>query len=347
MYDIEEVLVKDIIVKKIKVETEKIKVTLLSYGGTLMDLQTKNCQNDFETIVLGYDKVSDYFHDGACFGKNVGRVAGRIACHNFSLNGVVYDTESNSNGNTLHGGANGIAKRNFETMFIEDSSYINVIFSTIQKSSYDSFPGDLTLKITYKISKSNSELQIIYDGTTTEDTLVNITNHSYFNLIGNYDSDVLPEKLQINSSSYFDMDQNMIPKKISKLTKTMDFKQAKEIGKDINDEYLTTHSSNGYDHYFRFDKTDINEPQIVLSDSISKRKLTIYTTYPGVVMYSYNYPELGRIMMYDVPTNKNMGVALECQYAPDVCNNNFFDEGVLKVGEKYHEEICYKFEVMS
>ena len=345
MYNVVEEVIDDILIKKIKIETKDLKVVLLSYGAVIMDLQSKNCQGEFESVVLGYENTAEYLENKGCFGANVGRVAGRINKGEFTLNGNSYSVDTNSNGNCLHGGYNGINKRNFSTMYVEEKDSLNVIFTTVQKQEYDHFPGDLNLKITYKISKIEGSIKIIYDAVSNKDTLVNLTNHSYFNLRGNYDALILDETLKIDADTFFEEDNNMIPSKVLPVTKVMDFREEKEIGSDIEDSYLINHSANGYDHYFRFNERDSDKPQIILTDNFSKRKLSISTTYPGVVMYSFNYPNKEKIMNYNVVEEKHIGVALECQYAPDSINNKFFEEGILKANEEFHEEICYKFEV--
>ena len=345
MYSVEEEVIDDILIKKIKIETKHLKVVLLSYGAVIMDLQSKNCQGEFESVVLSYENTAEYLENLGCFGANVGRVAGRISEGKFILNNLSYSVETNSNGNCLHGGNNGINKRNFSTMYVEEKDCLNVIFTTVQKNEYDHFPGDLDLKITYKISKIDGSIKVIYDAVSSEDTLVNLTNHSYFNLRGNYDALILDESLKIAADTFFEEDNNMIPSRVLPVTKVMDFRKAKEIGADIKNPYLQDHSANGYDHYFRFAERDSDKTQIILTDNFSKRKLSISTTYPGVVLYSFNYPNKEKIMKYNVVEEKYIGVALECQYAPDSINNKFFDEGILKANKKYHEEICYKFEV--
>lgn len=326
--------------KLITVQTKDLKVELLNYGACVRNLFVKDKTLQFKSVVLSYDNLDDYYNDGECFGKVCGPVAGRIKDGQFTVNYKTYKLPTDAQQNNLHSAPNGFDKTFFDVYVLENDSRVDVHFFTTY--SRQDYPGNLSVSIDYYIYKTKPEIEIKYNTTTDKDTLCNMTNHTYFNLSGNCKYQVLDEYLQINASKYGKVNDKMIIESLES-SSVMDFTTPKQIKKDILDPSLELSVASGIDHYFLFDKQSYEIPNVILEDKQSNIKLSIYTTNPGVVVYTYNYPNKKNLLFGK--NIKNTAIALECQHLPNGINMNLHDKSILKHNDSYTEYVKWVFEV--
>ncbi len=323
----------------------KMSVVLSTYGASFYDLIIPDKENNLESVILTPSNLDDFYNSTGYFGKTVGRFSGRIDNAMCEINNVKYDLDKNWNGvNSLHGGYKGISFANFDYCICQNDEYTDVVFFYEEKENQ--LPGDVKYKIRYRIMENNNEINLMFNAISTKDTLVNLTNHVYFNLSGNGKRDCLNQLIQFNCDKYTKLNNNLITISVDKVNNVMDFRKMHKLGDFIYDESLQNHTAKGYDHCFI--KEDMNKPEIaVMQDDISGRKLTVKTSYPTLVCYSGCYP-------VDVDFNKEKfkikqyySVCLECQYIPNGINMENEDSAMLKKGEEYNHYITYSFDILK
>ena len=276
-------------------------------------------------------------------GKTIGRTGGRISDSRFTLNGKEYIINSNDP-NGLHGGIDGVSYKEFDYVKAETNDYYEVLFSYYSNNLESGYPGDLILKVIYRLYKEVNKLTINYDAIASEDTLLNLSNHSYFNLSGNAKDNILNHELYINASK-MERVEKLIPREIVDCDKIYSFKNMHKVGDYLMNKEIIN-NTNGYDFPYIFDKTDNNKYNIILKESNSKRKMEIKTSYPVVVLYTCNY--VGNEIMNN---NKKMepyyAICLECMFHPNAINSDFLKEkkDILLKDKKYDENIELYFEV--
>ena len=318
-------------------------VTLCNVGASIYDIKTIDIDKNLESILYTTNKENDFPFDNSYFGKTIGRTGGRISDSKFKLNGVEYIIKSNDP-NGLHGGIDGLSFKEFQYDKYEDKDYYQVNFSYLSKDMESGYPGNLILNVVYRLYKNENKLTINYNAISDQDTLLNLSNHSYFNLSGNSKSNILNHELYINSSK-MERIENLIPKEIVECDYIYSFKNMHKIGDYLmHDEIIN--NTNGYDFPYIFDKCSIDECNIILKDNKSKRVLKMKTTYPVVVMYTCNYHG-NEIMNNKKEMDSYYAVCLECMYHPNTINSDFIDDkkDVLKKNKKYNETIELYFEV--
>lgn len=306
-------------------------VSVMDFGATVTEISVPNKNGVFENVVLGFDTFNEYAHSNHCIGATCGRYAGRIKGGRFNLGNEVYPLQVNDGENTLHGGAIGFHKRLWTATLGGDC--IELFY--LSPDGDQSFPGELLTKVTYRVAEDN-ELIIEYKALSNKPTVLNLTNHSYFNLTGCVE-DVLTHELLINASKYTPSDSGFIPTgEIASIPKLLEFKTSKQIGNSI-------HEINGFNHNYIIDG-EFGEFRFAaeLSHFDSGRKMSVYTTEPALMVYTANYlPKVkgkeGK--MYD----KYYCVCLEAQHFPDSPNNPHFPSTVLLPGEVYLQKTLYKF----
>lgn len=319
--------------KFITLENEYIKITFCDIGASIVALFTKDRDGVFADVVLGYSEPKDYRQFGCYFGAVCGRVANRIDKGQFILNGQRYQLDINNGDNHLHGGNAGCSVVDFDYQLIEDNK---IIFTKILVDGASGYPGNVEIRISYTLSDNN--IIIDYYGVSDQDTILNLTNHSYFNLNGHSSGDILEHYLTINADTYIPINERCIPLGIkTKVDSTVfDFKMAKKIGKDINKEDAQLLIARGYDHSF-----EVNEHCATLYSKTSGRCLDVYTTNQGMQLYTGNWIDdvEGKGYVYQ----RNAGVALETQYHPDAVNQSTFDQPILRKGESYNHQtrLCF------
>ncbi len=328
-----------------------VEAKITNYGGIVVSLKVPDRNGKFEDVVLGYDSLADYMKATPYFGCIVGRYGNRIAKGKFTLDGKEYTLAKNDGKNHLHGGVKGFDKVLWQ--LVNDGSENphskegHQSLALIYKSPdlEEGYPGNLVARVTYTLTDDN-ELRIDYQAETDKKTHCNLTNHSYFNLTGDYKRDILSHEMMINASAITPVDKGLIPTgEIKKLDGSpLDFRQPKPIGKDIaaNDEQIKF--GLGYDHNWAL---NVNDSTFTLAARVTEaesgRGMEVWTTEPGVQFYSGNFLD-GTLegkggKMYQ----KRAGFCLETQHFPDSPNQPKFPSTVLEPGWIYRTTTVYKF----
>lgn len=317
-------------------------VTLSSLGAGIVAVTVPDATGNMANVVLGYKDPASYLADGPCAGKIPGRFANRIALGHFTLDGKDYTLAVNNGPNALHGGPTGFMNRIWDSSLNGDS----VEFSYRAADGEEGYPGNLDVKAIYTWTDDN-ELKLQLHAETDAPTVINLTNHVYFNLDGENAGSVLDHRLRLNATRYLPTDDTQIPTgELAPVKDTpMDFTEFKAIGQDINADFHPLKVGKGYDHCWVCDgysKGTVKEVA-VLRSSKSGRELRISTSQPGMQIYTGNWlagcPESisgGTYNDYD-------GVAIECQNFPDAPNHPEFPSSRLDPDEKYNETIIFKF----
>ena len=346
MYTIEKVFnynSKD--VKLITIDNNRnMTVKLLSYGAAIVELSVPDREGVVENIVLTHENIETYINNPPYFGVTLGRASGRIAEGTFTLDGKIYALSKNFGENHGHGGPKGLSFQVWDYDIREDENKTIVEFKYLSKDLEENYPGNLDITVIYTLTESN-ELFIEYEASTDKKTLCNLTNHSYFNLSGNCKRKITDQTLKIKSNYFLELNNNMIPtgKLIDVVDTPMDFRQSQLIGRDIEISYEQLAITNGYDHPWMLEG---EKPQIEMIDSISGRKMAISTTYPSVVVYTYNFPNNEKLKNAGVGS-KHVGICFETQYEPDGINHGNLNSAILNAGEKYYEKTEFKFSIIQ
>ncbi len=319
-----------------------IKLKLMSYGALIVELIAPDREGNLENIVLTYENIKEYIKNTPYFGATVGRTAGRIGRGRFVLDGRRYELNKNAGGNHIHGGYGGFSFRNWNYSIKEEINKASVEFTYFSKDMEEGYPGNLKVKVMYTLTDDN-ELIIEYKANSDRNTLCNLTNHTYFNLSGNYKRKVTEQYLKILSDSFLETDDNLVPtgKLLAVNNTPMDFNCQKPIGRDIESDYKPLKQAGGYDHPWLLSGS---EEQVELYDEPSGRKMTISTTYPCVVVYTYNFPGNERLK-YGIVGSKYDGICYETQYEPDGINHEGLNSAELTAGGFYNERTVFKLEV--
>lgn len=320
------------------------RVKLINIGAALVSVEVPDATGALRDVVLGYRTFDDYLRDPAAMGKTVGRYANRIAKGVFTLNDKQYRLPVNNGRNHLHGGPGGFQIKVWGSRVEDDA----VVFSYQSADGEEGYPGELGVEVTYTWSETH-ELKIAYFARTSEDTLVNLTNHAYFNLDGEGAGTILDQELTLFADVYLPDDKFQIPTgEFAPVAGTpFDFRTAKPIGQEIeaDDEQLVI--GNGYDHCWviRNSSPGALVPAARLFSPNSGIELTVATTQPGVQVYTGNYLYGTGCSKKGREHDNREGVAIECQNFPDAPNHPQFPTAVLRADQIYDEEIVYRFSV--
>lgn len=322
-----------------------VKVT--NYGATVTSISVPDRDGKVADIALGYNRVEDYINavDKPYFGAIVGRYGNRIAKGQFSIDGESYSLAINNAPNHLHGGVIGFDKVVWDAKPVVGTGWTGVELKYLAKDKEEGYPGNLNVTVTYKWSNQN-ELTVDYLATTDKATPVNLTQHTYFNLSGEGNGDILGHELMINAKHYTPVDANLIPTgEIAEVTGTpFDFTVAKPIGRDIGLEHEQLKFGLGYDHNWVLGNDD---GKLITAASVheptSGRTMEIKTTEPGIQFYCGNFLD-GRLKgKSDKPYLHRGGFCLETQHYPDSPNQPGFPSSILKPGEKYETTTSFRF----
>ena len=312
-------------------------VKISNYGGIVTSFIVTDKKGGRSSIVVGFDSLSGYLAKPPYFGALIGRYGNRIGDAKFTLDGKTYTLAANNGKNALHGGLKGFDKVVWDASIFNDS-LPSLKLDYLSKDGEEGYPGNLKVTVQYSLS-NDDELKITYDAVTDKATPVNLTNHSYFNLTGNVDNNILGQTLMINADHYTPVDSTLIPTGEIRSVKgtPFDFTSPKQIGRDIDSV------KGGYDHNWVLNRRDGSLQELaVLSDSISGRSLEVYTTEPGLQFYTGNFLD-GKLINHDgKPIKQHSALCLETQHFPDSPNKPDFPSTILKPGEKYHSETVYK-----
>ncbi|MGW0421386.1 aldose epimerase family protein [Streptomyces sp. NPDC003015] len=301
-------------------ERAGVRVRILSYGGIVQSVEVPDRDGRTADVVLGFAGLEGYLeHSGPYLGAFVGRYANRIAGGRFELDGVTYALAPNNAPNSLHGGERGFDKRVWD---MEPAGEHGVRLSRVSPHGEEGFPGRLEVSGTYSLDESGA-LRISYEAVTDAPTIVNLTNHSYFNLAGSGNAG--GHELRIDASRFTPVDADLIPTGVEEVAGTrFDFRQSRKVGA-------------GYDHNFVLDK-GITEQAVAVAelyDPASGRLLTVATTEPGLQLYTADH--------LTEPFAPGDGIALETQHFPDSPNRPEFPSTVLRPGEVFRSETVYGF----
>lgn len=317
-------------------------ITITDWGATVMSINVEDRKGRFADIALGYDDLKGLLEDKNFFGGTIGRYGNRIAKGQFKLDGNTYDLPKNNGPNTLHGGAEGFNKRLW-TPKVKGSS---LEMSYLSPDGEMGFPGNLHATVTFSLTENN-ELRIEYSATTDKDTVVNLTNHTYFDLAGQSHGDILQHRLTMRAPQFTPVDDTLIPTGELRDVKgaPFDFASAHAIGERIGQDDQQLKFGRGYDHNFALDRsvTDGKAVAAEVYDPASGRVLQVLTTEPGLQFYSGNFLD-GTVVGkggYKYPLRS--GFCLETQHFPDSPNHPNFPSTVLKPGARYHTVTVYRF----
>ena len=318
-------------------------VSFLNYGGIITEIITPNKAGVQENVVLGYRDYADYLNNKTYFGALIGRVAGRIENSTFVLNGDTYHVPEVENGHSLHGGPGGLHTKVFEVETLEHDTSTEAVLYYTSEDGDQGYPGTVTYKVSYVLADDNT-FTIRYEAVSTKDTVLTITNHSYFNLSGNLKETILDHDITLNASQFVELDEELIPtgKILPVSGTTFDFTQ----GRSVRDAVDSTDPQNkvalqGYDHYFIFD--DTKGDVVVVKDPKSGRKLTVQTDQPGMVMYTSNSLD-DSLTLKEAQSQKYLGVCLETQSSPASLEHDGFPSIFLPKNEVYRSKTSFRFE---
>lgn len=313
-------------------------VKIMDYGCTIKEIWVPDRDGRLSNVCLGYDKIEDYQRNNGYFGAVVGRYANRIAKAKFSLNGTEYTLASNDGQNHLHGGEKGFDRYVWRHEIQGDA----LIFRRTSPHMEEGYPGNLEVKVTYQWGEDNA-LTITYDADCDRDTVVNLTNHCYFNLKG--EGDILGHLLKLNAQQYTPVDAETIPigKNYPVEGTPFDFREAKAIGKEIGADCEQLRNGGGYDHNFVLDGSGMRQGAAV-AEPATGRRMEMFTTQPGVQFYSGNFISSRTEKIAFQP---RQGFCLETQHFPDSPNRPDFPSTVLRKGEHYCHTTVYAFSVQK
>jgi len=321
---------------------------IATFGGVGVSLKVPDRNGKLGDVVLGYDSVEGYVNDKPHLGALIGRYGNRIAHAQFSLDGKTYTLAKNNGENSLHGGLKGFDKVVWSAKEIPAKDGQSLELSYLSKDGEEGFPGNLKVTVTYTLTDTNA-LRIDYRATTDKKTVVNLTNHSYFNLSGPGSGDILGTVLMIEADKFTPVNASMIPTgELRDVTGTpLDFRKPTAIGARIGqgDEQLKL--GNGYDHNFVLRRAPGEKNETLAAravDPASGRVLEVWTTEPGVQLYTANYLD-GVKGKGGVIYNRRTAFCLETQHFPDSPNQPQFPSTVLNPGAVYHTVTTYKFSV--
>lgn len=318
-------------------------VTLSSLGAGITEIRVPDGAGKLANVVLAYANPADYMDDGPCLGKIPGRYANRIAKGHLEVDGKTYQLNINNGPNALHGGPTGFQNRIWDVEELSDG----VRFTYRAKDGEENYPGAVTAVAEYRWTENNV-LTLHLSATTDAPTVINLTNHAYFNLDGADAGTILHHRLRINAAKYLPTDTSQIP--TGELTPVkgtpMDFTTSKEIGKEINVDFEPLKIGKGYDHCWVIDnweKGKIVEEAVVLEAEKSGRVLTVSSTQPGVQIYTGNWLAGSPLNCSGRSYEDYDGVAIEMQGFPDAPNKPGFPSQTLLPGEKYNQTIKFAF----
>lgn len=315
----------------------KISVNIITYGGAIQSILVPGKNGETVDVALGYDDVKGYQTHGGYIGALIGRIGNRIRNGEFELNGVKYHIFNNEKNASLHGGKNGFDKKVWNASVEGDK----LVLTYLSKDGEENYPGNLSVKVTYSVE--NSSLKIVYDATTDKDTVLNLTNHCYFNLSGQGNGTAEDTILQIFADKITPMDENLLTDgRFMDVNGTVfDFNEGKAIGKDINSDDQQIKFGGGFDHNFVLNKKGNGLFAVAVSPRTNV-KMECYTDQPGVQFYAGNFMG-GTFGKGGKEYIKRGAFCLETQNYPNAVNCPEYPSCVLKPGEKYHTETVYKF----
>jgi len=317
-----------------------VKARVMNLGATLVSVEVPDKDGNTADVVLGFDTPAEYPEKSPYFGCTTGRCANRIAKGKFTLDGTKYTLAVNNGDNHLHGGLVGFDKVIWQAAEVNAEDGSAVEFTYLSVDGEEGYPGNLSVTVTYKLTEDN-ELSIAYKATTDKPTILNLTNHTYWNLAGHNSGDVLGHEMMINADRYTVVDEGSIPTgELRDVAGTeMDFTSPQAIGARIGE---IPGDPGGYDHNYVLNGAGGLSLCAKVTEPVSGRVMEVYTTEPGVQLYVGNYLD-GIAGKNGANYTIRTGLCLECQHFPDSPNQEGFPTTVLRQGEEYKQITVHKF----
>ena len=321
-----------------------MEVCITNFGGRIVSVMVPDKDGQMRDVVLGFDSIQDYISKPSDFGASIGRYANRINQGKFTLDGVEYQLPRNNYGHCLHGGPQGFQYRVYDAVQLNPQE---LQLTYVAKDGEEGFPGNITCKVIMKLTDDNA-IDIQYEAETDKPTIVNMTNHSYFNLDGDAGSNA-EHLLTIDADYYTPVDSTfMTTGELVPVEDTpMDFRTPMPVGERINDfDFVQLKNGNGYDHNWVLNaKGDINRRAASLKSQKTGIVLDVYTNEPGVQVYAGNFLDGSLTGKKGITYNQRASVCLETQKYPDTPNKPEWPSAVLRPGEKYMSQCIFKFSV--
>lgn len=318
---------------------------ILDYGAALVRLYVPDRDGRIEDVVLGFDDVTGYEVNDSSQGVVVGRVANRIGGACFTLNGKTYELDKNQGENTLHSGYDRYGFHFYKVF--EDEKENAVTLKRISPHREQGFPGNLNLAITYQLTDEN-ELILTYEARSDKDTPINLTNHSYFNLKGFAAQDLTTHQVQIRSSAITETDADSVTNgNILSIEETpMDLRTMTPFMERIDDDFEPLKIGIGFDHNYVLDHKE-GEADAVAIETVSGRKMEVFTDLPGVQFYTANWLNEEEVGKGGIPHKARTAICFETQFFPNSCNIDSFPNSILKEGEKFLSTTRFRFSVVD
>lgn len=322
-----------------------MEVCITNFGGRIVSIMVPDKDGKMQDVVLGFDNINDYIRIPSDFGASIGRYANRIAQGRFVLDNDTIQLPQNNFGHCLHGGPQGWQYQVYDANLIDNTT---LELTRLSPDGDENFPGNVTAKVTFKLSDDNA-LDIKYSATTDKKTIINMTNHSYFNLSGDPSQPATDHILYVNADNYTPVDSTfMTTGEIIPVKDTpMDFITPKAIGQDITKyDFVQLKNGNGYDHNWVLNTNgDITKPAARLTSPQSGITLEVYTNEPGIQVYTGNFLDGSIQGKKGITYNQRASVCLETQHYPDSPNKPQWPSVILKPGQTYNSECIFKFSI--
>lgn len=325
--------------------THGVEATITNYGGIVVSLKVPDRSGKFDDVVLGFNDLDSYLKPGPYFGALIGRYGNRIAKGRFTLNGTEYKLAVNNGENHLHGGIKGFDKVVWTGKEMKTKNGPALSLTYLSKDGEEGYPGNLTATVVYTLT-NNNELKIDYSATTDKDTVTNLTHHSYFNLAGEGNGDILNTRVTINATRFVPTDAGSIPLgDLRKVSGTpFDFLTAHAIGERINQDDEQLKFGSGYDHTWVINgRMGVMRLAATAYEPTSGRVMQVWTTEPGMQFYSGNFLDGTLTGKAGKPYPKRSGFCFETQHYPDSPNQPSFPTTTLKKGATYKSTTIYRF----
>ena len=323
-----------------------MQVKITNYGGIVTSIQVPDKNGKLGEVTLGYNSLEKYIEGSPFFGALVGRYGNRIANGTFTLNDSTYTLAQNDGPNHLHGGIEGFDKKLWAADTFRSASETGLMLRLVSEDGEEGYPGRLAVTVKY-IMQENA-LRIEYEATTDKPTIVNLTNHTYFNLKDAGASTILDHELMLDANKFLPVDKTLIPTgELREVAGTpMDFRTSTAIGDRIEEEYEQLLFGGGYDHCWVLDHSKKNRPIARVYESTTGRVMEVFTTEPGVQFYCGNFLN-GRHQGRGISYQKRTGFCLETQHFPDSPNQAGFPSVVLEPGQIYSTATTYQFSIQQ
>ncbi len=325
-----------------------MKVRILDLGGIVQSIEVPDAFGTVANVVLGYAGASGYLHDHAYFGAIIGRYGNRIAGGAYSVDGVGYKAALNDGANSLHGGAHGFNSKVWTAAPFAADGNSGLRLTRVSPDGEEGYPGSLSVEVTYTLTNDNS-LEIHYRAVTDKATVLNLTNHTYFNLAGQGSGSVYDHVMRLSANRYTPVDQNLVPTgAVEPVAGTaLDFTSPRPIGSTIRDKFEQLMLAHGIDHNFVLDRAGVPDgslaPAATVHEPRSGRTLECLTTEPGIQVYSGNFLDGSALLACGKSARQGDGFCLETQHFPDSPHHPHFPSTLLRPGESFDSTTVYRF----